>query len=251
MFRCPGPYGDRCKRRTPPAAAPKLTKWQQQQQKNYNNSAPADRYFGRAKMSILDEHHVSGFGDRRAPHTTDPAIVNKVALAEDALGASVAKYPRDPQLLCERIFSRRKSIARSGSKRTRIAAGVSQPGSCNRSGPPYFGRVMKRELATGFTERYYALPLPCATPAPTPVPTEQPSDAPSAEPSPPPATPSPSPGPTETALAKGLHVQIIRKPAFRRPPVTVTVTVSITIAVAGTFIDAGPAASPTPESTPR
>ena len=197
----------------PPAAAPKLTKWQQQQQKNYNNSAPADEYFGRAKMSYLGMNIT--FRDSAissGAHTTDPAIVNKVAQAEDALGAWARKYPRDPQL-ARTYFLATQVDRKIWIKANQDRAWVYLNRLVQSFGSTYFGKLMKRDLATGFTEHYYALPLPCA---PAASPTEEPSGA-----------------PAETTPAKGLRVQIIPQACVPQPTPSPS-----------------PSLSPTPEPSP-
>ena len=221
----------------PPLPA-KLTKWQQQQQENYKHSAPADEYFGRAKMSYLGMNNT--FRDSAissGEHTTDAAIVNKVALADDALVAWARKYPRDPQL-ARTYFLAARVERKIWIKANQDRAWVYLNRLAQSFGATYFGKLMKRDLATGFTEHYYALPLPCAPPPPTPVPTEQPSDALAPEASPPP-TASPSPGPSETTTAKGLHVQIIPQPCV--PPPTPSPSPSPS---------SSPLPTPAPASTP-
>lgn len=202
-----------------PPPAIKLTKWQQHQQENYKNSAPADEYFGRAKLSFLGMNNT--FRDSAissGEHTTDPAIVNKVALADEALAAWARKYPRDPQL-ARTYFLAAQVERKIWIKANQDRAWVYLNRLAQSFGATYFGKLMKRDLAVGFTEHVYALPLPCATPAPTPVPADEPSDTPPVRPSPSPApaTPSPSPGPAETTLAKGLHMQIVPQPCIPPP----------------------------------
>jgi hypothetical protein len=214
----------------PSAPAPKLTKWQQHQQELYKNSAPADEYFGRTKMSYLGMNNT--FRDSSissGDHTTDPGIINKVGLAEEALLAWARKYPRDPQL-ARTYFLATQVDRKIWVKANQERAWVFLNRLVQLFPETYFGKLMKRDLTIGFTEHYYAPALPCATPAP--VPTGEPSDAPS--PTPPPS-PTPSPGPTETTLAKGLRVQIIPQPCV--PPPTPSPTPS-------------PTASPTASAAP-
>jgi hypothetical protein len=64
----------------------------------------------------------------------------------------------------------------------------------------YFGKVMARSLRVGFTEHYFAVPLPCPTPQPTLPPhvraTPTPRPTPTPEPTPEPS-PTPTPGPNQ------------------------------------------------------
>jgi len=199
-------------------------------------SAPADEYFGRMKMSYLGMNNT--FRDAAitaGDHTTDPAIVAKVALAEDALEAWSRKYPRDPQL------ARTYYLATQVDRKIWIKGNQEQAWIyLNRIAKvfptTYFGKTVKRNLAVGFTEHYYADPVPCATPAPTPtlVPTAAPSPSPTAKsrratpspsptptPSPTPSpspSPTPTPGPTVTTLAPGLKLEL--EPSACVPPPT-------------------------------
>ena len=84
---------------TPPKRPAKLSKWQQHERDLFENSAPADEYFGRWKMSFLGiDNTFRDAAISSGDHTTDSNIAHKVALAEDALDAWARKYPRDPQL---------------------------------------------------------------------------------------------------------------------------------------------------------
>ena len=211
-----------------PAPPPKLTKWQQHQLENYKNSAPADEYFGRMKMSYLGMNNT--FRDAAissGEHTTDPAIINKVALAEDALAAWAKKYPRDPQL-ARTYFLAVRVDRKIWIKENQDRAWIYLNRLVQEFPDSYFGKLLKRDLAIGFTEHYYALPVPCATPTPAASPSDEvtgmttaslPNAAPAGTPAPAPTpSPSPSPGPTVTTLAKGLRVQII--PQACVPPPT-------------------------------
>jgi hypothetical protein len=227
-----------------PASPPKLTKWQQQQLEKFKNSAPADEYFGKMKMSFLGMNNT--FRDSAissGDHTTDPAIINKVALAEDALEAWARKYPRDPQLA--RTYYLATLVDRKiWVKGNQDRAWIFLNRLVNNFPDTYFGKILKRDLAIGFTQHYYASPVPCTTPVPVAEATDAavvnadssaaPSDAPSPTP-----TLTPTPGPIETTLQKGLRVQII--PQACVPPPTPTPSPSPT---------PSPTASPTPELAP-
>jgi hypothetical protein len=194
---------------TPPA--PPLTKWQQAQQEKFKNSAPADEYFGKMKMSFLGMNNT--FRDAAissGDHTTDSGIINKVKLAEDALEAWGKKYPRDPQLA--RTYYLATLVERKiWTKANQDHAWIYLNRLISLFPDSYFGKVLKKDLAIGFTEHYYAPPVACVTPSPTPLPTDTPPFAtptPLVEPTDAP-TPSPIPSPTVTTVAKGLKVEII------------------------------------------
>ncbi len=179
-----------------PTPPPKLSKWQQHQFENYKNSAPADEYFGRIKMSYLGMNNTfRDAGISSGAHTTDQGIINKVALAENALEAWAKKYPRDPQLARTYFLATqvdRKIWVKANQERAWVYLNRLVQTFPN----TYFGKVLKRDLAIGFTEHYYAAAVPCSTSA---------------------ADPNPSPGPTEVTLKKGLKVQIITPPCIPQP----------------------------------
>ena len=62
--------------------------------------APADRYFGRMKMSILGvRNSLKDLSDRADAHPEDAEhIFDKTVLVEDALRDWAHQYPRDPWL---------------------------------------------------------------------------------------------------------------------------------------------------------
>ncbi len=230
--------------RTPRAPSPAakssapLSKYQREQLVKYNNSAPADRYFGRMKMSYLGINNT--FRDAAitsGDHTTNASIVNKVEFADDALQQWGRLFPRDPQLARSYYLAIRAqekiwlkpNQERAWTYMNRIAAVF--PTS-------YFGKVIKKDIAIGFTEHYYADALPCATPTPEPTvavtpeaavavteaprgrgrsratPTPEPTATPTPEPT---ATPTPTPQPSPVVIGKGLKLQI-ETPGCVLPP---------------------------------
>lgn len=231
---------------TAKAAAAPLSKYARAHLETMNISAPADEYFGKLKISFLGINNTLHDASITAgDHTTDPSIVNKVGFAEDALTDWEKKYPRDPQL------TRTYYLAIGVEKKIWVQANQQRawvymnrivdvfPNS-------YFGKLIKREIAIGFTEHYYTEPTPCETPSPTPMPTPEPTVAPPvstatpapraggrqprATPSPRPTTaptptptpsptpePTPSPSPQITQLGKGLKVQVLTPPCVAPP----------------------------------
>jgi hypothetical protein len=225
-----------------PTATPVLSKYQQQQREKFKNASPADRYFGRMKMSFLGMNNT--FRDAAitaGDHTTDPAIVGKVALANDALVDWASKFPRDPQL------ARTYFLAIDIDKRIWLKANQEEAWTyMNRIvaqfPDSYFGKLIKKNLAIGFTEHYYADALACPTPKPTPEPTPVPTATPAPTPTPAPpkrgtrvrstptlhptATPvptheptpeptvAPTPQPTPQIIANGLKLMIETPPCL-------------------------------------
>jgi hypothetical protein len=181
----------------------------------FENSAPADEYFGRMKMSFLGMNNT--FRDAAissGDHTTDPGIAHKVALAEDALDAWAKTYPRDPQLartyFLATVVERKIWIQANQQRAWTYLNQLEQ-----RFADTYFGRLVKKNLEIGFTEHYYALPVACAMSATTVTTTGDVSNA-SATPVPA-ATPAElittssaqTPAPSETTLAVGLKIVLL------------------------------------------
>lgn len=126
-------------------------------------------------------------------YTTDPRLISKVAFADEALRAWEHKYPGDPQLA--RSFFLMAIVLRkiyTQDAQQRAWAYMQHiihvyPGS-------YFAKVMRADIARGFTEHWFALPEFCPTPLPAAEPRRRATPEPSAEPTPIP-TPSPTPPP--------------------------------------------------------
>jgi hypothetical protein len=206
-----------------------LSRYQRERLEKYNNSAPADRYFGKMKISFLGMNNTFRDASIMAgDHTVNPSIAGKVEFADDALQEWARRFPRDPQLartyyLAIRADQKiwiRHNQERAWTYMNRIASTF--PTS-------YFAKVIKKDIAIGFTEHYYADPVPCPTPtpspeptvavAPTPAVTEPPRGRSRATPTPmPTATPTPEPTPTPMptipprpapeTIGKGLKLQI-------------------------------------------
>jgi hypothetical protein len=242
----------------PPAPPPpKLSRWQQEQQEKFKNSAPADEYFGKLKLSYLGMNNT--FHDAAissGDHTTDPGIISKVAYAEDALEAWANKYPRDPQL-ARTYFLATQVERKIWTKDAQGRAWVNLNRLVKQFPKTYFGKLLAKDLAIGFTEHYYALPETCATPPPAPTPAPYlfdagPDDVPTPEPSPTPLwTPAPTPAPIQTTLSTGLRSEIIAQACV--PPATPSPSPSPSASPsAGTSTAASdtPAATPAPAVTP-
>lgn len=190
--------------------APKLSKWQQHVLDVLKHAAPGDEYFGRMKMSYLGINNT--FHDdaiRAGAYTTDPHLISSVQWADEALNAWAQKYPEDPQLARSYFLAfqmYRKIWTQDAQQKAWDYANI-----VIRKWPTsFFGKALKKDLAIGYTEHYFASPVPCAvliasasgkpspTPSPAPTPTPAPGQ-PKVEILPVPcltATPSPSPVPT-------------------------------------------------------
>jgi hypothetical protein len=210
------------------APAPKLTKWQQLQQEKFKSSAPADEYFGRMKMSYLGMNNT--FRDSAissGDHTIDPGIIHKVELAEDALEAWGKRYPRDPQL-ARTYFLATQVDRKIWTKNNQELAWKYMNRVVQLFPGTFFAKTLKADLAKGFTQHYYASPVPCTTPVPSAPPDPNATMTPAplfASPAPEPTptiepTPTPKPTPMVTQAAKNLRIEVIPQPCV--PPPTPT-----------------------------
>lgn len=204
-----------------------LSKYQQQQREKFKNSAPADEYFGRLKLSYLGMNNT--FHDSvisSGEHTTDPAIINKLTLAEDALKDWERKYPHDPQLP-RTYYLAIAADKRVWTKTNQDLAWQHMNRIVSVFPTTYFGKIVKKNLAIGFTEHYFAPALPCATPAPDVADQRVKPAAFISRDATPSAAPSPvsSPGPVVSTIGKGHNVQL-EVAACIPPPTPAPVTPS-------------------------
>lgn len=173
----------------------KISKFRQRQLEQLKTSAPGDEYFGRLKMSYLGINNT--FRDdsiRAGSYTTNSGLISSVNFADDAMHDWARKYPHDAQLprswfLAMKMF-RKIYTMDAQQKAFQYMNQIVQ-----RWPQSYFGKLEKADLAKGFTEHYFALPVPCPTPVPTLAPgvkpTPSPVPSPTAVPTP---TPTPAPG---------------------------------------------------------
>jgi hypothetical protein len=144
----------------------KPSKYAREQCEKFDASAPGDEYFGRMKMSYLGINNT--FHDeaiRAGSYTTDPTIEGKVAQAEDALNDWMRKYPNDPQL-ARTYYLGTEMFKRIYTMEAQQKAWKYMQLLAHQFPDTYFGKLVKREIAIGFTEHYFAVPLPCPTPLP-------------------------------------------------------------------------------------
>jgi hypothetical protein len=202
-----------------------LSRYQRERLENYKNSAPADRYFGKMKMSFLGMNNT--FRDAAimsGDHTVSASIVSKVEFADDALQEWARRFPRDPQL-ARTYYLAIRADQKIWVKHNQERAWAYMNRIASTFPTSYFGKVIKKDIAIGFTEHYYADAVPCPTPTPSPEPTVAVAPTPAVTEAPrgksrstPTATPTPEPTPTPVPTApprppvqtigKGLKVQI-------------------------------------------
>jgi hypothetical protein len=209
---------------------PPMSKYQRAMQERFHNSAPADEYFGKMKMSYLGINNTFHDASISAgQHTTEHWIINKVDLADDALQDWSKHYPHDPQLARTYFLAieiQKKIWLQPNQER----AWIYMNRMVTLFPDTYFGKLVKKDMAIGFTEHYYGEPVPCATPqppAPTPeaVATEAPrrgrgKAAPTPEPTvapTPPPTMTPQPQPTPRVIKDHLKVQVEIPPCVAPP----------------------------------
>ena len=262
---------------TPPARSPApLSKYQRAKLGQYRNSAPADQYFGRLKLSFLGINNT--FRDAAisaGDHTVDPSIVSKVEFADEALRDWASHFPHDPQLA--RSYFLAIDIERKIWLKPNQEEAWTYINRITTLFPTtYFGKLIKKDVAIGFTEHYYSDAVPCPTPTLTPeatpratstpvvvasaaprkgparpkaTPTPKPTPTPTAEPT---ATPSPQPTPVPTpqVIAKGLKVQIETPACIRLPAPSPSGTPTPSPASSSASPNAAPqSAAPAPGAT--
>ncbi|MEO9097577.1 MAG: hypothetical protein ABI346_05305 [Candidatus Baltobacteraceae bacterium] len=134
--------------------------------------APADKYFGRLRLSYLginntftDATHAAG------DYTTDNGIPNKVDFAMESLNDWQNQYPRDSHL-ARSYFLGQLSLKKIWIRKYQDKAWAYMQRLIGLYPTTYFGKAVKADLARGFTENYFADPIPCeAASLPKPEPT--------------------------------------------------------------------------------
>ena len=188
------------------ACASKTGKWERQQCENYAHSAPGDEYFGRMKLSYLGINNT--FHDeaiRAGAYTTDSGIISKVSFADEALSQWMQRYPGDPQL-ARSYYLAIEVYKKIYTKDAQDKAWKYMQLELHQFPTSYFGKIVKKNVAIGFTEHYFANAELCPTPLPSGAPV--PANTPSAT-----ATPAPKPGQPKVALITPPCVQPSVAPA--------------------------------------
>ncbi len=212
----------------------KPSKYQRMECEEYNSSAPGDEYFGRMKMSYLGINNT--FHDvfvEAGPYTTNSNLINKVNFADEALRQWASRYPNDPQL-ARSYFLAIQVMKKIYTRPIQQEAWTYMHILVSKFPSTYFGRVMKADLAKGFTEHYFANAQLCPTPLPSGAPAPQ--NAPV-------ATPSPTPKPGEP------RVQIIDPPCVQPSPVPTPTAAPSNFPSPAATPAAAPSNSPSPAAT--
>jgi hypothetical protein len=236
---------------------PKISKWQQHIQDMLKVSAPGDEYFGRMKMSYLGINNT--FHDdliRAGDYTTDPKIISHISFADEALNDWARKYPNDPQLARSYFLAfqmYRKVWTHEFQDKAWDYAHIVM-----RKWPKsFFGKTLAKDIQIGFTEHYFADPLPCPV-LPTPLPSGAPRPTPTAIPT---LTPTPSPTPSPTPAPGRPKAEVLPAPCIApaTPTPAPTIAPSVTPSGSPSPLPSGAitptpspssSASPAPAATP-
>lgn len=144
---------------SPSPSASALRKIHAFERAQYESSAPGDAYFGRLRMSYLGINNVFKDASMRAgEHTTDSDLINKLKDADEALQAWIARYPRDPQL-SRSYFLAVTAYKKVWTKEYQDKAWRDMHAIVQKFPQTYFGKLVKKDLAIGFTEHYMPTPL--------------------------------------------------------------------------------------------
>ncbi len=184
------------------------SRWQRSQCESFHNSAPGDEYFGRMKMSYLGiDNTAHDVAIEAGAYTTNPGLITRLEFADEALRQWEQRYPGDPQLarsyfLMIEVY--RKVYTQDAQQR----AWAYMQHVIHAYPSSYFAKILRIDVARGFTEHWFASPQTCpAKPPPfettTPTPPGQPKVVVIIPPCVQPQTPEPdeseSPVPEESA----------------------------------------------------
>jgi hypothetical protein len=197
---------------------------------SYHRSAPGDEYFGRMKISYLGiDNTAHDVAIEAGAYTTDPRLISKIEFADDALRAWEHRYPGDPQL-ARSYFLMVQALRKIYTPDAQQRAWAYMQHIIRVYPASYFAKVLRGEVARGFTEHWFALPEICPTPEPIEPRHREPA-TPTPEPTPI-ASPTPTPAPGEP------KVEIITPPCVEAPSPTPIPE------------ETAPAELPTPEMVP-
>ncbi len=164
-------------------------------------------------------------------YTIDPRLISKVAFADEALRAWERKYPGDPQL-ARSYFLMIEVLRKIYTQDAQQRAWAYMQHLIRAYSTSYFAKVIRAEVARGFTEQWFALPDICPTPLP-PGSRRHEASTPTPEPT---VTPTPAPGAPKVVIITPPCVQ----PATPTPEPEETAPAEL----------APPEQMPTPEATP-
>ncbi|MDQ2664099.1 MAG: hypothetical protein M3Y18_08730 [Candidatus Eremiobacteraeota bacterium] len=131
-------------------------------------AAPADRYFGRLKLSYLGINNT--FRDAAitaGSYTTDKNLIHKLQFADAALHDWMKEYPNDPHLP-RSFYLASETYKKIWTKEYQDKAWAYMQLLKTKYPTTFFGKQVKKDVAGGFTQRYFAQAQPCGA-APQPA----------------------------------------------------------------------------------
>lgn len=133
----------------------------QQKQHPLKHMAPADKYFGRMKLSFLGINNTFMHEKIRAgAYTTDSGIINKVGFADEALREWAKTHQNDPHLP-RSYYLASEMYKKIWTKEYQEKAWQYMQLLESKYSSTFFGKQVKKDLETGFTMHYFAEPVPC------------------------------------------------------------------------------------------
>ncbi len=189
------------------------SRWQRHECYDFHHSAPGDEYFGRLKISYLGiDNTAHDVAIEAGAYTIDPRLIAKLMFADEALHQWESKYPGDPQL-ARSYFLMVGALRKIYTQAAQQLTWAYMQHVIHVYPTSYFAKVLRRDVAVGFTEHWFALPEVCPTPFPTPSPGRgryEPTPSPSPE-----ATPVETPTPTPPGEPK---IDVITPPCVPPAP---------------------------------
>lgn len=184
------------------------SRWQRAQCYDFHRSAPGDEYFGRMKMSYLGiDNTAHDVAIEAGAYTTDPRLIAKIAFADEALHQWESRYPGDPQL-ARSYFLMIEVLRKIYTLDAQQRAWSYMQHVIHVYPTSYFAKVLRTDIALGFTEHWFATPEIC----PTPLPTRPPDWRGRWTPPTPEPTPIPTPTEEPTPIPPGMPKVVILTP---------------------------------------
>ena len=187
------------------------SRWQRHECYDFHHSAPGDQYFGRLKISYLGiDNTAHDVAIEAGAYTVDPRLISKLMFADEALHQWEHEYPGDPQL-ARSYFLMIGALRKVYTQSAQNLAWAYMQHVIHVYPASYFAKVLRRDVAIGFTEHWFAVAQIC----PTPLPTQSPGRGRREEPTPSP-TPVPTPVLTPTPTPRGQpNVDVITPPCVQ------------------------------------
>jgi hypothetical protein len=145
--------------------ASRPSKWQRDECEDFSHSAPGDEYFGPLKISYLGiDNTAHDVAIEAGAYTTDRGLISKVTFADDALREWSHKYPGDPQLP-RSYFLMIRVMKKIYTQSMQQEAWTYMQHVVHVYPRTYFAKIIRADIAHGYTEHWFAQAQPCPTPA--------------------------------------------------------------------------------------